>query len=151
MKLRTILFTAVLVLPATGAFAQGAMPDQKTFASSADVQAMLAKEKAMPPKRIIIQDVVTIAPYLVHLEYRNGPQRADSHPKEAELIYVVDGTGTFIMGGTLADGAITGGTSTHVAKGDFLFVPPNTPHQINPDSGGEAQVTVHVPAEAAAQ
>jgi mannose-6-phosphate isomerase-like protein (cupin superfamily) len=151
MKLRTILFTAVLFLPATGAFAQGAMPDQKTFASSAEVQALLAKAKTMPPKPLIIQDVVTVAPYPVHLEFRNGKQEAGIHPKEAELIYVVDGTGTFNMGGTITNGAITGGTSTHVAKGDFLFVPPNTPHQLMPDSGGEAQVSIHVPAEAPAK
>jgi mannose-6-phosphate isomerase-like protein (cupin superfamily) len=151
MKPRNILFAAALFLPATGAFAQGAMPDLKTFASSADVQALLAKAKTMPPKPMISQSIVTVAPYRVNLEYRNMPnQEVGVHPKEAELIYVIDGAGTYNMGGTVANGAITGGTSKHVTKGDFIFVPPNTPHQMVPDSGGEAHMSVHVPVEAPA-
>jgi mannose-6-phosphate isomerase-like protein (cupin superfamily) len=152
MKLRNILFAAVLVLPTTSAFAQGAMPDLKTFASSAEVQALLDKAKAMPPKPTISQNIVFVAPYRVNLEYRrNLPNlEVSSHPKEHLLIYVIDGAGTHIMGGTITNGAITGGTSTHVTKGDFIFLPANTPHEMVPDSGGVAVVTIHVPVESLA-
>jgi mannose-6-phosphate isomerase-like protein (cupin superfamily) len=152
MKLRSIIFAAALVLPATGAFAQPVMPPMKTIAESADVQALLAKAKTMPPKAMISQNIVAVPPYVANLEYRNGPkQEAGIHPKEVELIYVVDGAGTWNTGGTIANGAITGGTSQHVTKGDFLFVPSNTPHQMIPDAGGEAHMSIHIPVAAAAQ
>jgi len=152
MKLRTIIFAAILAMPATGALAQGAMPELKTFASSAEVQALLDKAKAMPPKPTISQNIVFVAPYRVNLEFRRNLPKLEvsSHPKEHLLIYVIDGSGTHIMGGTITNGAITGGTPTHVSKGDFIFLPANTPHEMVPDSDGVAVVTIHVPVESQA-
>ena len=60
------------------------------------------------------------------------------HKAQAELIYVVDGGCTLITGGTLkepkdnganlAGTGIAGGTPRKVAKGDYILVPPDTPH-----------------------
>ena len=152
MKLRNFLFAAFLVLPATGAFAQAAMPDLKTFASSADVQALLAKAKATPLKGNVSQNIVFVAPYRVNLEYRRVVPKLEvsQHANEHLLMYVVDGSGTHIMGGTIVDGAIQGGTPTHVSKGDFIFLPAKTAHERIPDEGGIAVVTIHVPVETAA-
>ena len=147
MKLRTIFFAAAFVLPATMALAQGAMPDMKTIAASADVQALIVKANAMPPRPLISQNIVGTGASRANLEYRAGAASpASIHDTEAELIYMIDGSGTLTMGGTLVNGkrtnpanqsgdSITGGTATHLAKGDFIMVPAGVAHQIAPDSG----------------
>lgn len=43
---------------------------------------------------------ISIAPYAANIEHRtNQPQNASVHPAEAELFYVVDGSGTMVTGG----------------------------------------------------
>ena len=98
MKLRNIIFAAILALPATGALAQGAMPDLKTFASSAEVQALLDKAKAMPPKPTISQNIVFVAPYRVNLEFRTEAFNVSNTPP------LNDPNGSF---GSAAFGSIT--------------------------------------------
>jgi mannose-6-phosphate isomerase-like protein (cupin superfamily) len=67
-------------------------------------------------------------------------QYALIHPRSMEVYQIVDGTATFVSGGTLTpplidDGpdnyrslAITGGTSRRVGKDDVIVTPPGTPH-----------------------
>jgi mannose-6-phosphate isomerase-like protein (cupin superfamily) len=165
MTLKTMLLAAVLVLPASLALAPGAMaqaaappPDLKTFMASADIQGLIAKAKAMPPKPLISQPVVGANGYRANLEYRAGaPAPASIHDSEAELMVFVDGSGTVTMGGTLveptrpnpanqAGSSIQGGTPVHVGRGDVLIVPAGVAHQIAADSGSAvAVVTFHVP------
>jgi mannose-6-phosphate isomerase-like protein (cupin superfamily) len=160
MKLRTILLAAAFVLPASLALAQGAapMPDMKSFMASADIQSLIAKAKAQPPKPLISQNIVGAGPYRANLEYRAGaPAPAAIHDNETELMVVVEGGATITTGGTLIDAArsnpanqsgsgISGGTPQHVAKGDVLIVAAGVPHQIAPDAGSAVAVlTFHVP------
>lgn len=55
------------------------------------------------------------------------------------MIYVLEGTATFVTGGQIVDGKITapgeirgmdvvGGETRKLVKGDVVVVPPNTPH-----------------------
>ena len=80
------------------------------------------------------------------------------HPKESELMYVLDGTGTITTGGTLVGSApgganvvgskIEGGEPHKVAKGDFLLVPAGTPHGVSPDDGiALVLMTLHLPVQ----
>jgi mannose-6-phosphate isomerase-like protein (cupin superfamily) len=100
--------------------------------------------------------VVQLAPYMANLEYRASIGPAAVHEKEAELMYVVDGSGTIITGGTLVNQTrtnpanltgtgIDGGTQQKIAKGDFIFIPENTPHWISAIDGTIVLVTLHVP------
>jgi mannose-6-phosphate isomerase-like protein (cupin superfamily) len=158
MKPATLLLAAALLLPASLAFAQGAAPDMKTMAASADIQAMIAKAKAMPPKPLINQNIVGTGAYRANLEYRTGaPAPASIHDNENELMYFIQGTGTLTTGGTLVDGtrtnptnqsgsAISGGTPMPVGPGTVAIVPAGTPHQIAADAGSAiAVLTFHVP------
>jgi mannose-6-phosphate isomerase-like protein (cupin superfamily) len=158
MTFKTILLAAAFALPATTALGQGAPPDIKTYMANADIQAMIAKAKAMPPKPLISQPIVGTGAYRASLEYRSGsPAPASIHDSEAELMVVVDGSGTITTGGTLVDGtrpnpanqsgsAITGGTPTHLVKGDITIVPAGVAHQIAGDPGSAiALMTFHVP------
>ena len=68
-----------------------------------------------------------------------------------------DGAGTLVVGGKLKDekrsnaanlngSSIDGGISKPFAKGDFAFIPENTPHQLIPDAGKVlVMMTLHVP------
>ena len=159
MTLKTTLFAIALVLPAGIAVAQTApAPDLKTYLSSADIQALIAKAKTMPPAPNVSQPIVGTGGYRANLEYRAGAAGpASIHDTEAELMVVVDGSATITMGGTLVDGkrtnptnqsgsSISGGTPQHVTKGDMLIVPQGVPHQIAADAGGPVVLmTFHVP------
>jgi mannose-6-phosphate isomerase-like protein (cupin superfamily) len=164
-SIRSIVgFVAIGVMSA-GAAAQQPPPSRgqaqaaaKTFASSADVAALAAKAKAdrKPGQANVVQPLMRLPPYSVNLESRVASANAAVHEKEAEMFYVVDGAGTLVTGGKLtgetrtnADNlsgtGIEGGTTQHVAKGDFVFVPENTPHQFTAVEGTLLLMSVHVP------
>jgi mannose-6-phosphate isomerase-like protein (cupin superfamily) len=161
------LMTALLAATAPCAFAQvvgETGPDVKTFASSSDVVALIAKAKAdrKEGQPLISEPILRLAPYRANLEYRVALAPSALHETEAEMMYVIEGTGTIVTGGKLTEekrvnaanlsGAnIEGGTSQAIAKGDFLIVPQNTPHQIAPTGGSPIiLMTLHVPRTAAA-
>ena len=134
--------------------------DLSAVASAADVEALIAKAGAMPARPVIVQNIAGVGPYRVTMEYRMGPATASVHEVEGELDYVIDGSGSFVYGGTLVDpkrtnptnlsgASVQGGTSTHLAKGTWVILPANTPHQTIPDDGvAVVLMTFHIPAAA---
>lgn len=134
-----------------------AAPDMKTYASSADVQALIANaRKIHRAEPTIIQPILVLAPYRASLEYRTATGPAAVHEKEAEVFYVIDGSGTLTTGGKLHDEkrqnaanlggtGIDGGQSRTVAKGDFIVVPEGAPHQYTDIKGELILMSLHVP------
>jgi mannose-6-phosphate isomerase-like protein (cupin superfamily) len=139
-------------------------PAPKLFAGSADVAAMMAKAKAerKPDQPNFVQPILQLAPYNANLEYRaagvNAP--ASVHEREAEMFYVVDGSGTLVTGGKLreekrtnADNlsgtGIDGGTPRRLAKGDWVMVPEKTPHWFTQIDGTLVLMSIHLPHAAA--
>lgn len=129
-----------------------------TFASAADVQALLVKAKAERKEGqvAVAEHILSLAPYTANLEYRPIDGVVAVHEKEAEMIYVIDGGGSLITGGTvvgekrtnatnLSGTAIDGGTIRTIAKGDFAIIPEGTPHQFKPANGLLVMMTLHVP------
>lgn len=72
--------------------------------------------------------------YRVNIVHRAKPAGAIAHAGNTELHYIIDGSGTLVTGGTIVRGAtagaatITNGVTQHVAKGDVVIVPANSPH-----------------------
>lgn len=78
--------------------------------------------------------------------YRTGPYAPEDyrpavevHTKEADLFYVIEGSATQVLGGTVVGGKdtgpgqirgskIDGGQTYHLAKGDVMWVPAGVPH-----------------------
>jgi mannose-6-phosphate isomerase-like protein (cupin superfamily) len=69
----------------------------------------------------------------------NSPGGAELHKKETDVFYVVDGSATFITGGTMLNvtgadtdeprgSGIDGGVSHTLSQGDVIVIPAGTPH-----------------------
>src|ERR1700730_4241730 len=109
---------------------QGTQPTMKTFASTADVEALIQKAKTErnPDQALFNQVTVALPPYRFMVEYRGIPAPVSLHVREAELFIIVRGTATLVTGGTIvgedlkngnATGtSIEGGTSQDVKPGD---------------------------------
>ena len=78
--------------------------------------------------------------YMVHASRREKPGQAEVHTRDTDVIYVLDGTATFVTGGEAVDLKTSApdearGTSIHngklqeIAKGDVIVVPNGVPHQ----------------------
>ena len=136
------------------------MPSLKLFASSADVTAMIAKARAerKPDQPNFVQPILQLAPHNANLEHRLAGVNANAsvHERDAEMFYVVEGTGTIVTGGKLRDerrtnpqnlsgSAIDGGTSRKIAKGDFIMVPEGVPHWFGEIDGALVLMSIHLP------
>ena len=150
-------FAAALAVPAA---AQPMTPATvKTFASSGEVQQLIAKAKAdrKGDAPTTIEPILSLGTYHANLEYRPIAGPAALHDTENELMFVIEGAGTITMGGQMVNptrpnptnqsaASISGGTDTAVAKGDFIMVPHGTPHQITAVNGAPlVLMTLHMP------
>lgn len=160
--MRALAISLALTIAATAAWAQQAAPPTKTYSSAADVAALLAKAKAehKDGQPTVIENILRLAPYSANLEYRTSVGPAAVHEKEAEMFYVIDGSGTLVTGGKLIDEkrnnaenlggtGIEGGKSQAMAKGDFAIVPENTPHWFSAINGTLVLMSIHVPRSSA--
>ena len=140
------------------AAAQAPADAMKTFISSSDVAALIAKAKSerKANQPIVAQPLLKLAPYTASLEYRGSVGPAAVHEKEAEMFYVIDGSATLVTGGKLTEekrtnaenltgSGIEGGTPRPVAKGDFIIVPENTPHWFSAINDTVVLMSFHVP------
>jgi len=152
------LFGIVIVLATVTAALAQEPPAIKTFSSSADVAALIAKAKSerKEGQPLILERILQLAPYNANLEYRASVGPAAIHEHEAEVFYVIDGSATMVTGGKLADEkrtnpenltgtGIEGGTPRQVAKGDFIIVPENTAHWFSAIKETLVLMTFHVP------
>ncbi|MEO8096342.1 MAG: cupin domain-containing protein [Acidobacteriota bacterium] len=164
----TLAVTALAVAVQVGAqqkgggAAGGAAQALKTFASSAEVSAMIAKSKNDRKEQPTISSpILRLAPYNANLEYRAAVGPAAVHETEAEMFYVIEGSATLVTGGkliaetrtnaaNLSGTGIEGGTPQPVAKGDFVIVPEGTPHWFSPINGTLVLMSIHVPRPVAA-
>ena len=160
MRAQLLAFTFLATAIAPLAFAQPAgPPPMKTFTSSSEVMGLIAKAKAdrKGDAPLTAEPILMLAPYRAQLEYRTAVAPAAVHEKDSEMMYVIEGSGTIVIGGKLVDekrnnaanlggSSITGGSPQAITKGDFVIVPQNTPHQITPSGGAPiVLMTLHVP------
>lgn len=151
------LVLATLHLPRTAEPAPAAGRPDRLVNLAADVPAMTQKAKAAAatsPRFFGGDTLLSLPPYRVGLEYRTAKGIASVHKSEGEFMYVLDGAGVVVAGGTVVnprdlganiDGdAIQGGTDIAMKKGDIIFVPKGLPHLARTD-GTFVLATLHVP------
>lgn len=77
--------------------------------------------------------------YKIHASRRDAPGIAEVHERDTDIIYVLDGTATFVTGGTAVEvntiapeemrgKEIRGGQTRRLVKGDVIVVPNGVPH-----------------------
>jgi glc operon protein GlcG len=94
--------------------------------------------------------------FMVHASRRDAPGLAEVHLKDTDIIYVLEGTATFVTGGKVVDGkptadleirgmSIEGGVTHTLAKGDVIVVPSGVPHWFKKVEGTFLYYVVKVP------
>jgi glc operon protein GlcG len=90
-------------------------------------------------KGSVLEDGSNGENYMVHASRREKPGMSEVHEVDTDIIYVLDGTATFVTGGRSIDPklvaqnefrgtSIDGGESRDLKKGDVVIVPKGTPH-----------------------
>jgi mannose-6-phosphate isomerase-like protein (cupin superfamily) len=156
MRLIALALLAAAIAPGCAAV-QPAAPDP-TLTRSAEVQSLIANAKATikPGQPLMVQPLLTFAPYKANLEYRRAVGSSAIHETDAEFFYVIDGSGTLETGGQLLNAkrtgphdvggaGLTGGSARKIAKGDFLVVPEGMPHFFSTIDGTLVLMSMHVP------
>jgi uncharacterized protein GlcG (DUF336 family)/mannose-6-phosphate isomerase-like protein (cupin superfamily) len=99
------------------------------FVDRKDVAAAFAKDGTL----------VETGGYKVNASRRDGPGVAEIHTRATDVIYVVEGSATFVTGGKAVDPKeiapnevrgreIEGGEAHQISKGDVVVVPAGVPH-----------------------
>jgi mannose-6-phosphate isomerase-like protein (cupin superfamily) len=103
------------------------------FKSAADLAAALSKA-TVNAGGMSSSNVTTTDQYRVSLVKRDKPAGALAHPGNIELLYIVDGVGAVVTGGTLVPAAngrpasIANGVTQKIVKGDVVIVPAGSAH-----------------------
>ena len=77
--------------------------------------------------------------FMVHASHRDEPGIAEIHTRDTDIIYVLEGTATFVTGGTAVDAKpiapeelrgkeIRDGQTHRLTRGDIIIVPNTIPH-----------------------
>lgn len=85
--------------------------------------------------------------------YRVGDSGSESHTKAADFIFVHEGGGDIVMGGTIIGGreerpdeirgtSIEGGKRYTIGVGDSLYIPAGVPHQFFVEKGKHWVITI---------
>ena len=139
--------------------------DMSVVAKSPQIQALIAKAKKdmKPGGTLQTEDVVSLAPFNVLLEYRTGAAGGGVHEKEDEIFYCLEGEGTMVTGGHLVPGpgknpnpppaanpnmaynVSQGGTPHLMTKGDILIVAHGMPHYVSGVKGHVIFLSMHLP------
>jgi mannose-6-phosphate isomerase-like protein (cupin superfamily) len=130
------LIGLLLVLPLVGA-----QPAGYKYWSAAELKAL---SKPLSTKANAItssENLGNFGPDHALMIHREGSGVAELHETEADVIVVVTGTGTLVVGGTMPGSKTTtpgevrapnveGGARQNIGPGDILHIPPKTPHQV---------------------
>jgi len=126
-------------------FDVGAEPGGPAVAlMNADAHKKLAERGATPGAPLMFATPVTRGDhYQSNIVRRTKAQGGGAHAGWTEIHHILEGSGTFVTGGTLvrgtdaaAGGTIQGGTSKAVSAGDVVLVPAGLPHWYKTVDGG---------------
>ncbi len=96
--------------------------------------------------------------YKIHASRRDAPGQAEVHERDTDILYVLEGTATFVTGGRVSDGKevapdeirgarIEGGTTRELSPDQLVVVPNGTPHWFQAVPGPFVYYVVKVTAQ----
>ena len=124
------IVTVIVMLAACLAVTSAQQPTpQVTYLDAEKFAALAAKGGAL----------ANGADFAASLARRNKPGQVEIHTKETDIFFIVDGSATFVTGGTMIGGKetrpnqmlgtdIEGGQTHQLKKGDFISIPARIPH-----------------------
>jgi mannose-6-phosphate isomerase-like protein (cupin superfamily) len=131
-----------------------------SYATAGEIEGIVRHAQAAmkPGQPVIVEPIHQFEGYTSFVEVRRGAWTAATHP-DIEIFTVVRGTGTLILGGTIADPKpgkggnvsgtrITGGRTIRVGPGDVFYVPAETAHQFPAPDGELVLLSMHIPRSA---
>ena len=150
----SILLVSVLLAAQAVTSSQSAMPPRTaTDVPNTDIRAVIANA---PPDGILDQQIrvvdmgkYNVAVGVLHRSAKPAQQGAIDHAQVTEVYHIIEGSGTFVTGGTITNArpvpkdnvihtilvgtsttgsATQGGESRHVGPGDVIIVPPGVAH-----------------------
>jgi len=133
MKMLIVLALAALPLLA-------ADPEGFAAYSNADIQSRVKAAK-LDAHKAGADRVASWGNHSLLLVRREGDGEAEIHENQVDVITVISGEGTLVVGGTAVDAkpttagelrgkSITGGTMHKMAPGDVFHIPAKVPHQM---------------------
>jgi mannose-6-phosphate isomerase-like protein (cupin superfamily) len=155
-----------LTLATSASSQQGDPPPQNTsdprqafVMSAAEIAAVVGKLPKVPNANITILERADASSstglgYRMAVDRRTPPQNGAVHATEAEVWFVIDGSGAVTTGGKVVptekggkvvSRRIEGGRVHKVAKGDVLVFPEGVPHQVTEFSPSLTFLTFEVP------
>jgi mannose-6-phosphate isomerase-like protein (cupin superfamily) len=104
------------------------------YKTADDLAAVLRKTTEATPA-MSTSAVANTDQYRINIVRRGKGAGAIAHAGNTEVHYIVDGSATFVTGGSIVRPAAAGavaeirdGVSRHVSKGDVVVIPENSPH-----------------------
>lgn len=119
----------------------GAEPAGYKYWSAAELKSMSRSLAHKSDARTSNEDLANWGPDRALMVHRSGTGSAELHEHDSDLIVVISGAATLVVGGTMpgakntAPGevrglSIEGGEKQKIAAGDIMHIPPKTPHQV---------------------
>jgi len=144
--MRAFSLTLALGMLLAGANGARAQSSGVTYIAGSTVAAAFAKGAPL----------IETGTYKVHASHREAAGMAEVHERDTDIIHVLDGTATFVTGGSVVEGRMTaaeevrgasiqGGETRTLAKGDVIIVPAGTPHWFRAVQGTFLYYVVKVP------
>jgi mannose-6-phosphate isomerase-like protein (cupin superfamily) len=139
------LIGLLLLLPLAGA-----EPAGYKYWSAAELKSMAKPLSNKTAARVSSENLGNFGRDHALLVHRDGSGLAELHETEADVMVVVSGTGTLVVGGSMPGSkktapaemraaSVEGGVKQPIGPGDILHIAPKTPHQVLLEPG--AQIT----------
>ncbi len=142
------LIGMLLLLPLAGAEHTGYKSAGYKFWSAAHLMSFTQSLAHQGDGKTSLESLGNFGPDRAVMVHRDASGVAELHERDADLIVVVSGAATLLVGGempgakTTAPGemrapAVRSGQSQKIGPGDILHIPPRTPHQLLLEPGGQ--------------
>lgn len=115
-------------------------PDGFVMYKASDIQAR-AKAAKLDEHKAGVDRIATWGNHGLMVVRREGDGAVETHETQADIVTVISGEGTLVVGGTMVDGkttapneirgvSINGGVRKPMAPGDVFHIPAKIPHQM---------------------
>lgn len=125
----TAICAGLCAILASAALTAQQPPAQATYVDAEKLAALMTKGGAL----------ASGPDFSASIARRTAAGQVEIHARETDIFYIVDGTATFVTGGTMVGGKetrpnqmlgtdIEGGQTHLLKKGDFITIPAGIPH-----------------------